>query len=92
MYVLKIEYFLNIKCDLEVKSRKTHLSFLHLFESELLELVGSILHKCDIAVAVMNKNDVMRLGERPRSLEGKPNISRRFSSTHMTVVSLLGIT
>ena len=24
---------------------------------------------------LMNKNDVMRLGERPRSLEGKPNIT-----------------
>ena len=23
----------------------------------------------------LNKNDVMRLGERPRSLEGKPNIT-----------------
>ena len=24
---------------------------------------------------IINKNDVMRLGERPRSLEGKPNIT-----------------
>ena len=27
-----------------------------------------------------NKNDVMRLGERPRSLEGKPNIKMYMTS------------
>ena len=31
--------------------------------------------------SIKNKNDVMRLGERPRSLEGKPNINNRERQT-----------
>ena len=40
---------------------------------EVHHWTGSVSHQG--GVKDINKNDVMRLGERPRSLEGKPNIT-----------------
>ena len=37
------------------------------------EILSSFVQILNVGLLI-NKNDVMRLGERPRSLEGKPNI------------------
>ena len=37
-------------------------------------MLTCIAYKYEQMHGMSNKNDVMRLGERPRSLEGKPNI------------------